>query len=101
MDKMTDVGTLHNAMLKKAKFNNPDITKTGERRAWVHLSGCERFGSTLDALQSDMQQLLHRSNPTNDRLVYLTAGEVVAFLDELQATNRPPPRSPSRAANRL
>ena len=34
-----------------------------------------------------MQQLLHReSSPTNDRLVYLTAGEVVTFLDELQAT---------------
>ena len=33
-----------------------------------------------------MQQLLHQSSPTNDRLVYLTAGEVVAYLDELQAT---------------
>ena len=35
---MTDVGTLHNALLEKAKFK-PDITKTGERRASVHLSG--------------------------------------------------------------
>ena len=46
MDQMTDVGTLHNALLEKAKFNDPDITKTGERRASVHLAVCERFGST-------------------------------------------------------
>ena len=87
MDQMTDVGTLHNTLLEKEKFNDPDITKTGERRASVHLSGLRTLWFNTGTLCNlTCSKCYVESSPTNDRLVYLTAGEVVAFLNELQAT---------------
>lgn len=67
-----------------AKFIDPDRTATGDVRARV---GLER----LDTVWFNTGTLCNitclncyiESSPTNDRLVYLTAAEVRAFLDEI------------------
>lgn len=72
------------------KFQDPDITAKGERRAWVTL---ER----LDALWFNTGTLCNlscgrcyiESSPCNDRLVYLSAAEVAEYLDEIAALGLP------------
>ena len=71
-------------MLEKAKFNNLDTTKTGERRASVRLKGLKTLWFNTGTLCNlTCKNCYIESSPTNDRLVYLTTREVVAFLDEL------------------
>ena len=81
---MTDVPTIKNSLLEKAKFNNLDTTKTGERRASVRLKGLKTLWFNTGTLCNlTCKNCYIESSPTNDRLVYLTTREVVAFLDEL------------------
>ena len=81
---MTDVPTIKNSLLEKAKFNNLDTTKTGERRASVRLKGLKTLWFNTGTLCNlTCKNCYIESSPTNDRLVYLTSREVVAFLDEL------------------
>jgi MoaA/NifB/PqqE/SkfB family radical SAM enzyme len=72
------------AGLRPGKFQDPDVTAKGERRAAVSLK-------TLDTLWFNTGTLCNltcrscyiESSPTNDRLVYISAAEVARFLDEL------------------
>lgn len=74
--------------LPPAKFNNPDWTAKGERRAWVD-------PVKLDTLWINTGTLCNlacvncyiESTPSNDRLVYITAAEVGEYLDEIEREN--------------
>ncbi len=84
---MTDVCKVHNSPLKKAKFNDPDFTKTGETRASVNFLGLKTLWFNTGTLCNlTCENCYIESSPTNDRLVYLTLAEVVSFLDELNGT---------------
>tara|TARA_Y100001934_G_scaffold167927_1_gene199649 strand:- start:38338 stop:39303 length:966 start_codon:yes stop_codon:yes gene_type:complete len=81
---MTDVSTLNNSLLENAKFKNRDVTKTGEIRASVQLKGLKTLWFNTGTLCNlTCNNCYIESSPKNDRLVYLTTQEVVAFLDEL------------------
>jgi hypothetical protein len=68
------------------KFDNPFITATGERRAWVSLKGLETLWFNTGTLCNlTCQHCYIESSPRNDRLVYLTAAEVAEYLDEIAA----------------
>lgn len=74
--------------LPPAKFNDPDWTAKGERRAWVD-------PVKLDTLWINTGTLCNlacvncyiESTPSNDRLVYITAAEVGEYLDEIEREN--------------
>lgn len=73
------------------KFSDPDVTAKGERRARVSLVGLETLWfntGTLCNITCDNCYI--ESSPRNDRLAYLTRGEVQAFLAEASASPRPP-----------
>ena len=73
------------ARLDPRKFQDPLVTATGERRARVALK-------SLDALWFNTGTLCNltcrhcyiESSPKNDRLVYLSAAEIAAYLDEIE-----------------
>src|SRR6059058_989647 len=73
------------ARLDPRKFQDPFVTASGERRARVALK-------TLDTLWFNTGTLCNRtcghcyieSSPKNDRLVYLSAAEIGAYLDEVE-----------------
>ena len=70
----------------RAKFSDPEITATGERRAGVQLKKLETVWfntGTLCNLTCDNCYI--ESSPRNERLVYLTLVEVRRFLDEAKA----------------
>ena len=87
--------------LDPKKFRDPDTTAKGERRAAVGLK-------SLDVLWINTGTLCNltcgncyiESSPTNDRLVYLTAAEVAAYLDEIARSACRRARSASPAASR-
>ena len=70
------------------KFQHPDITAKGEPRAAVPFV-------TLDTLWVNTGTLCNvecthcyiESSPTNDRLVYMNAAEIIPFLDEARDMN--------------
>ena len=67
-----------------AKFEDMDVTATGERRASVPLSGLRTLWfntGTLCNIECENCYIL--SSPTNDALVYLTADEVTGYLDQI------------------
>lgn len=72
------------------KFQDPDRTASGEVRAKVPLVALETLWFNTGTLCNIA--CLHcyiESTPTNDRLVYLTANEVHAFLDEIEELGKP------------
>jgi len=67
-----------------AKFENPDITAKGERRARVPLHRLETVWFNTGTLCNiTCANCYIESSPKNDRLVYLSAAEVSTLLDEL------------------
>jgi hypothetical protein len=67
-----------------AKFEHPDITATGERRASVPLERLETVWFNTGTLCNiTCVNCYIESSPTNDRLAYLGTAEVTALLDEL------------------
>jgi hypothetical protein len=69
-----------------AKFSHPDITAKGERRASVALEKLETLWINTGSLCNiECVNCYIESGPANDRLVYITADEVVAYLDEIAA----------------
>ena len=84
---MTDVPTQKYPFLEKAKFNDLHVTKTGEKRASVQLTGLKTLWFNTGTLCNlTCKNCYIESSPTNDRLVYLTTPEVTAFLDELDSS---------------
>lgn len=70
--------------LDPAKFRDPDRTAKGEPRAAVTLGRLSTLWFNTGTLCNlTCTHCYIESSPTNDRLVYLTAAEVAAYLDEL------------------
>ena len=70
--------------LDPAKFKDPDVTAKGERRAAVALTRLETLWFNTGTLCNiTCANCYIESSPRNDRLVYLTAAEVAAYLDEI------------------
>ena len=68
-----------------AKFSNPDRTTTGDVRARVGLVRLETVWFNTGTLCNiACLNCYIESSPTNDRLDYLTARDVAAFLDEIE-----------------
>ncbi len=85
---MNDLGTerrLHAERLKADKFINPDVTATGAERARVGLDRLDTLWINTGTLCNiTCVNCYIESSPTNDRLVYMTADEVAAYLDEIE-----------------
>lgn len=68
-----------------AKFEDPDWTQAGERRASVALDRLETLWVNTGTLCNiTCQNCYIESSPKNDRLAYITAAEVGARLDEIE-----------------
>ena len=73
-----------------AKFADPLVTATGETRAWVDLTALKTLWFNTGTLCNlACENCYIESKPTNDRLVYLSLDEVVAYLDEIKADGLP------------
>jgi uncharacterized radical SAM superfamily Fe-S cluster-containing enzyme len=74
-----------------AKFADPDVTASGERRASVQLKALETLWFNTGTLCNlACENCYIESSPKNDRLVYLTRAEVRRFLSEA-ASMKPRP----------
>ena len=70
------------------KFHDPFVTATGEERAHVALTNPDTLWFNTGTLCNiECANCYIESSPKNDRLVYLTTEDVVAFLDQLEARN--------------
>ena len=68
------------------KFEDPDVTAKGEARALVPLDRLETLWVNTGTLCNiTCANCYIESSPSNDRLVYITAAEVVPYLDEVVA----------------
>lgn len=75
----------------REKFSDPYFTEKGERRASVALKRLETLWFNTGTLCNlACHNCYIESSPRNDRLVYLTRGEVRAFLDEASRLPVPP-----------
>ena len=73
------------ALLDPAKFKDAWLTATGETRAHVGLRALETLWFNTGTLCNlTCRNCYIESSPRNDRLVYLTAAEVTAYLDEIE-----------------
>ncbi|WP_240910332.1 radical SAM protein [Pontivivens nitratireducens] len=72
------------APLAPTKFSDPDITAKGETRAEVALMKAETLWFNTGTLCNiECVNCYIESSPTNDRLEYITADEVSAYLDQI------------------
>ncbi len=84
MDLLSTEDTAVHADARARKFTDPDWTITGERRASVGLDRLQTLWFNTGTLCNiTCRNCYIESSPTNDRLVYLTAAEVIAYLDEI------------------
>ena len=68
----------------KRKFSDPDWTAKGEKRASVPLTGLATLWINTGSLCNiACENCYIESTPRNDRLAYITAGEVETYLDEI------------------
>lgn len=66
------------------KFSDPFVTAKGERRAWVALAALDTLWFNTGTLCNlTCGHCYIESSPKNDRLSYLSAAEVAAYLDEI------------------
>ena len=76
--------------LHAAKFIHPDVTADGGRRARVELQALDTLWFNTGTLCNlACANCYIESTPLNDALVYLSAAEVAAFLDEIAALRLP------------
>ena len=72
-------------LLDAAKFKDALVTAKGEERAHVELRALETLWFNTGTLCNlTCQNCYIESSPRNDRLVYLSAAEVTAYLDEIE-----------------
>ncbi len=72
------------------KFSDPEFTADGQRRATVPLSHPETLWfNTGTQCNITCANCYIKSSPSNDRLVYITAAEVSAYLDQIAAQGWP------------
>lgn len=68
------------------KFEDPDWTASGERRASVPLDKLETLWINTGTLCNiECVNCYIESSPKNDRLVYMSASEVASYLDEIES----------------
>jgi len=68
------------------KFSDPDWTATRERRATVALDRLDTLWINTGTLCNiTCRNCYIESSPSNDRLAYISAAEVAAFCDEIEA----------------
>jgi hypothetical protein len=73
------------AQLNAAKFRDPFVTASGDRRAQVSLKALETLWfNTGTRCNLTCHHCYIESSPKNDRLVYLSAAEVAEYLDETE-----------------
>jgi len=71
-------------VLERRKFEDPDLTATGERRAFVRLLELKTLWFNTGTLCNiECENCYIESSPLNDRLVFLTREEVSTVLDEI------------------
>lgn len=71
------------------KFTHPDVTAKGEQRAVVALTRLRTLWFNTGSLCNiTCENCYMESSPKNDRLAYLSAGEVQGYLDEAQSLNQ-------------
>ena len=72
------------------KFEHPEITAKGERRAVVPFKLLETLWFNTGTLCNiTCQNCYIESSPSNDRLVYLSLADVTAYLDEVRDERLP------------
>ena len=72
--------------LNPAKFRDPLVTATGERRAEVALKSLETLWFNTGTLCNlSCINCYIESSPTNDRLAYLSLADAARYLDEIEA----------------
>jgi len=72
--------------LDRRKFQHPEVTAKGERRAEVALRNLATLWVNTGTLCNlTCTNCYMESSPTNDRLVYIGAAEVASYLDEIAA----------------
>ena len=77
---------VHNAVANDGKFLDPKITADGSPRAQVPLSHPQTLWFNTGTLCNiECLNCYIESSPRNDSLVYITAAEVDAYLDQLDA----------------
>jgi uncharacterized Fe-S cluster-containing radical SAM superfamily protein len=87
---MPDINLAALPVLDPAKFSDPDVTAKGEPRARVALSGLKTLWFNTGSLCNiACDNCYIESSPTNDRLGYLGASEVVEYLDEIALERMP------------
>jgi MoaA/NifB/PqqE/SkfB family radical SAM enzyme len=70
--------------LDPAKFRDPLVTATGEKRAQIALKSLDTLWFNTGTLCNlACANCYIESSPTNDRLAYLSQAEVAGFLDEI------------------
>lgn len=75
----------------ETKFSHPTITAKGETRAHVSYTGTRTLWFNTGTLCNiQCANCYIESSPRNDRLVYLTLGDVLPYLDELDAAGETP-----------
>ncbi len=71
----------------RGKFQDPDFTRDGNRRARVALRRLDTLWINTGTLCNlACRNCYIESSPRNDRLAYIRAGEVAAYLDEVART---------------
>jgi pyruvate-formate lyase-activating enzyme len=76
--------------LNPAKFRDPFVTATGDRRAHVALKSLDTLWFNTGTLCNlTCANCYIESSPKNDRLGYLTTSEVREYLDEIAAEGLP------------
>lgn len=80
---MPDTGV--HSRLESRKFRDPEVTARGEPRAQVTLGRLRTLWFNTGSLCNiACDNCYIESSPRNDRLAYLTAAEVGAYLDEIE-----------------
>ena len=79
-------GPMAHTTLIEQKFRDPFVTAKGETRGSVDWRGLKTLWLNTGTLCNiECRNCYIKSSPKNDDLVYLTLGDVVPFLDEIDA----------------
>lgn len=80
----------HTQTLSRDKFQNPDVTAKGEKRASVAMTKFETLWFNTGTLCNlACKNCYIESSPKNDALVYISLDEVKSYLDEIAQKNLP------------
>jgi len=74
----------------QGKFSDPEVTADGEPRAHVRLTNPQTLWFNTGTLCNiTCANCYIESSPTNDALVYITRGEMIPYLDEIEELGWP------------